>query len=314
MSQNRSSIALRMNGNEMPQIIECVPNFSEGRDKAVIDQLVFAVKSVPEVQLLHQTSDADHNRTVLTFAGEPYAVVEAAFRTVKIASEMIDLQSHEGEHPFIGAADVVPVVPVNNISMEECVHYAHVLGERIGSDLNLPVFMYEYAATRDENRNLAEIRRGGYSGLKQRLTADPPFVPDYGPCELGKAGAVVVGARDILIAFNVFLKTSDVEVAKVIASRIRERDGGLPFVKALGFLVDGRAQVSMNLTNYRVTPPHVAVQAVKELAEEQGVEVAESELIGLLPEEAVMMAARHALGLPSLDDNRILDRLIRKTD
>ena len=295
----------------MPQIIECVPNFSEGRDRAVIDQLVAAVKSVPDVRFLHQTSDEDHNRTVLTFAGEPIPVVEAAFRAIKVASERIDLSRHEGQHPFVGAADVVPLVPIQNVTMQACAEYAHVLGRRVASDLKLPVFMYEEAATRKDCRNLADIRKGGYAGLNQRMQADPPFTPDYGPNVLGPAGAVVIGARDFLIAFNIFLQTDDVMIAKAIASRIRERDGGLPKVKALGLLVDGRAQVSMNLTNYRITPPHVVVEAVTQLAHKYGVEVAESELIGLMPEAAILAAAQQALGLPQLSPNQVLEKALQ---
>lgn len=295
----------------MSQIVECVPNFSEGRNRATIEQLVAAVKSVPDVRFLHQTSDEDHNRTVLTFAGEPKVVLEAAFRAIKVASELIDLRQHAGQHPFVGAADVVPLVPIQNITMQECVDHAHALGKRVASDLNMPVFMYEEAATRADCCNLADIRKGGYGGLKQRMQAKQPFTPDYGPNQLGPAGAVVIGARDFLIAFNIFLNTHDVSIAKAIATRIRERDGGLAKVKALGLLVDGRAQVSMNLTDYRVTPPHVVVAVVTRLAQEIGIEVAESELIGLMPEAAVLAAAQHALGLPHLLPNRILENVLQ---
>lgn len=295
----------------MSQIIECVPNFSEGRDRAVIEQLVAAVKSVQNVRFLHQTSDEDHNRTVLTFAGEPSPVIEAALRAIRVASEHIDLSQHEGQHPFVGAADVVPLVPIQSITMQACAEYAHVLGQRVASDLKLPVFMYEEAATREDCRNLADIRKGGYAGLNQRMQANPPFTPDYGPNKLGAAGAVVIGARDLLIAFNIFLQTDDVTIAKAIASRIRERDGGLPKVKALGLLVDGRAQVSMNLTNYHITPPHVVVKAVRQLAHEYDVEIAESELIGLMPEAALLAVAQQALGLPQLMPNQVLENALR---
>jgi glutamate formiminotransferase len=239
----------------MSQFIECIPNFSEARRPDVVDKIVAAIQSVEGAKLLDRSSDLDHNRTVLTFAGTPAAVEEAAFRAIRQAADLIDLNEHKGEHPRIGATDVVPFVPLAGVSMEECVLLARRLGERVGSELRIPVYLYEYAATRPERTNLENLRKGQFEGLREEIQSNPDRKPDFGPARLGSAGATVIGARDPLIAFNVYLTTSDVEIAKKIARAIRQSSGGLRYVKALGLFVEERAQVSINLTNYRRDDP-----------------------------------------------------------
>src|SRR6266508_4788990 len=220
------------------QLIECIPNFSEARRPEVIDQVVAAIQSVSEVKLLDRSSDLDHNRTVLTFAGPPFAVEEAAFRAIRTASELIDLNNHKGEHPRIGATYVVPFVPLSGASMDDCIAMAKRIGERVGNELSIPVYLYEAAATRPERANLENIRRGQYEGLKADIESDPERVPDYGPARVGTAGATVIVARNPLIAVNVYLTTADVDIAKKIAKAIRHSSGGLRNVKALGLLVE----------------------------------------------------------------------------
>ncbi|MGA9349253.1 MAG: glutamate formimidoyltransferase [Anaerolineae bacterium] len=291
----------------MRKIVECVPNFSEGRRKEVIDQIAEAIAIVPDVHVLDVQSDADHNRTVVTFVGEPEAVEEAAFRGVGKAAELIDMNLHRGEHPRIGAADVVPFVPIKNVTMGDCVAIARRVGERVGRELGIPVYLYEEAATRPERRNLAEVRQGEYEGIKAEIETNPERAPDFGPQHLGKAGATAIGARPPLIAFNVYLGTDDVEVAKAIARAVRHSSGGLRYVKALGLLVKGKAQVSMNLTDYRQTPVHRVVEMIRREAERYGVAVIESELIGLIPNEALVEAAKFYLQLDGLSSDQILE-------
>ncbi len=286
-------------------LIEAVPNFSEGRRTDVIDELTAAIQA-PEVQLLHRASDWDHNRTVLTIAGPPQAVLRGLFKAIEVAIVRIDLGRQQGAHPRLGAADVVPLVPIRNISLDECVVLARQLGRQIGNELDLPVYLYAAAATRPERRNLADIRRGEYEALRQEIHR-PARLPDFGPAKIGPAGAVIVGARSFLIAFNVFLRTADVAVAKAIARQIRESSGGLPAVKALGLLVDGQAQVSMNLVDFLTTPPHAVVEAIQREAIHLNTEIDRSELIGLIPQDAVLAAAASALLLPDLTTDRILE-------
>src|SRR5512141_2966423 len=273
------------------QLIECIPNFSEARRPEVIDQIVAAIESVSEVRVLDRSSDLDHNRTVLTLAGPPFAVEEAAFRAIRTASELIDLDSHTGEHPRIGAADVVPFVPLSGVSMDDCIAMAKRLGERVGNELGIPVYLYEAAAMRPERVNLEYIRKGQYEGLKDEIESNPERRPDYGPAKLGTAGATVIGARNPLIAFNVYLTTDDVNIAKKVAKAIRHSTGGLRYVKGLGLLVDGRAQVSMNLTNFHETPLARVVETIRREAERYGVAIHHSELVGLIPQEALVDAA-----------------------
>jgi len=279
-------------------IIESVPNFSEGRRPVVIQALLEAIQA-PGVMLLNWSSDYDHNRTVITVAGPPATVMEGLLRATAVAAQEIDLFTQRGVHPRLGATDVIPIIPLQNITLAECVQLAQTLGERIGSELALPVYLYEAAATRPERRNLADVRRGEFEQLVTEI-ALPHRQPDYGPSQVGPAGAVIVGARPFLIAYNIFLQSADLTLAKTIARSIRERDGGLPAVKALGLLVQGQAQVSINLVDYLRTPLHMVFDRVNQLAAHYGVTVERSELIGLLPQDVLIQAAAHYLRLPDL--------------
>jgi len=289
------------------QLIECIPNFSEARRPEVIDQIVASITSVEGTRLLDRSSDLDHNRTVLTFAGSPDAVEEAAFRAIRTAAELIDLNNHTGEHPRVGATDVVPFVPLSNVTMETCIALAKRLSRRVGDELNIPVYLYEQAATRPERANLENIRHGEYEGLKEEIATNPDRQPDYGPSELGPAGATVIGARKYLIAYNVYLTTDDVEIAKKIAKAIRHSSGGLRYVKALGLLVEGRAQVSMNLTDYKKTPIALVVETIRREAVRYGVGIHHSELVGLIPQEALVDASVWYTQLDAFDKEQILE-------
>ncbi|MBC8448435.1 MAG: glutamate formimidoyltransferase [Chloroflexi bacterium] len=291
----------------MQKIVECVPNFSEGRRQPVIDAIAAAIGSVDGVRVLDVQSDADHNRTVVTFVGGPEAVAEGAFQSIATAAQLIDLDHHRGEHPRIGAADVVPLVPVRGVAMEECVALARQLGQRVGEKLRIPVYLYEEAATRPERRNLADVRRGEYEGLKEEIRTNPDRAPDFGPARLGPAGATVIGARPFLIAYNVFLTTGDVEIARQIARALRHSSGGLRYVRALGLLVAGKAQVSMNLTDFRHTPVHRVVEMIRREAARHGVAVERSELIGLIPQQALLDAAQWYLQLDGFTPDQVLE-------
>ncbi len=292
----------------MDRIVECVPNFSEGRRAEVVDAIVRAM-AIAGVKILDREMDADHNRSVITLAGEPAAVEDAAFRGIQTAARLIDLDAHRGEHPRIGATDVVPFVPVRGVTMDDCVAMARRLGERVARELDIPVYLYERAATRPERRDLAYLRRGEYETLKQEIATNPDRAPDFGPKRVGKAGATVIGARQFLIAYNVNLATSDVNIAKEIAAVIREKSGGLLSVKAKGFLLREKniAQVSMNLTDFTVTGMLTAFDVVKQEAAKRGVQVVESELIGLMPLEALMQIGAQALALPRLSARQIVE-------
>jgi glutamate formiminotransferase len=279
-------------------LVECIPNFSEGRRSDVIAQITSAAKTAP-VHILDVSSDADHNRTVVTIAGAPEAVLHAAFAMCAAAARLIDLDMHYGVHPRIGATDVIPFVPLHDITLDACVELARQLGRRIADELGLPVYLYEAAALRPERRNLAAIRRGGYEALKTAIETDPDRTPDYGAPKLGRAGAVAVGARMPLIAFNAYLNTDDVQTARTIAESIRESGGGLKYVKALGLLVGGQAQVSMNLTDYRQTGLFAVMQALIREAARHGAAVERTELVGLIPQAALINYAVDALGLPA---------------
>lgn len=294
-------------------LIECVPNFSEGRDLEKVRAIVDAVRSVSGARLLAHESDSDHNRSVVTFAGPPEAVLEAAVRAVGKAAEVIDLTAQTGEHPRIGAADVVPLVPLRGVSMEECAALAHRLGERIWAELRVPVYFYEAAAKRDDRRRLEQVRKGQFEGLREEVKWNADRRPDVGGPDLHPtAGAAVVGARKILIAYNINLRTADLEVARAIAKKIRTSSGGLPCVKAVGLMLHsrGQAQVSMNLTDYEQTPVHVVFEAVRAEAARHGVAVAGSELIGLWPRAVLERAAEHFLQMENYRPGRLLeDRL-----
>jgi glutamate formiminotransferase/formiminotetrahydrofolate cyclodeaminase len=275
-------------------LVECVPNFSEGRDPAVIDALRAALVSVPGVQLLDVQTDASHNRSVFTLVAPPAAVVDAALAAMRVATERIDLTTHRGEHPRMGATDVVPFVPVADITMEECVALARGLGERAAKQLDIPVFLYARAATRPDRVLLPDVRKGEFEGMRGRM-----LEPDFGPNRVHPtAGATAIGARPFLVAYNVYLDTPDVAIAKTIAKQIRTSSGGLPAVQASGFQVDGLAQVSMNLLDIDITPPATVFRAITALAAKHEIEVTKSELVGLIPERAIISAANAALKLP----------------
>ena len=280
-------------------IIECVPNFSEGRDPVIVNAIAQAVAAVPGVSLLDRTSDSDHNRSVLTFAGKPDAVAEGAFQAVREAIAKIDLTKHAGVHPRIGAADVVPLVPVEGITLEECAAHAAQLGERIWTELHLPVFLYEAAARRPECKRLENVRRLAPAG----------FPPDLGNGRHPTAGASVVGARRFLIAWNINLRTTDVAFAREIARSIRESSGGLPAVKSIGLPLEsrGQAQVSINLVDFERTPLYVVFDAVKKRCDERGVAIAGSELIGMIPAAALRSSEGHDLQWENFRPDLILE-------
>ncbi len=291
----------------MTQLIECVPNFSEGRRTEVIQAIAESIRAVAGTQVLNISSDVDHNRTVITFVGDAAAVEAGAFAAIAKAAELIDLDQHRGEHPRLGATDVVPFIPIREATMDDCVAIAKRLGERVGRELNIPVYLYESAAARPDRENLENVRRGEYEGLKEEIGLHPDRKPDYGPSQVGKAGATIIGARQFLIAYNVYLNTSDVNIAKKIAKAVRHSSGGLRFVKGLGLLVEGQAQVSMNLTDFTRTPVHRAVELVRREAMRYGVSVARSELVGLIPQSALVDAAQWYLQLDGLSADQILE-------
>jgi glutamate formiminotransferase / formiminotetrahydrofolate cyclodeaminase len=293
----------------MPQpILECIPNYSEARRPDVVEAIMSSITSVEGVALLDRHSDLDHNRTVLTFVGPPVAVEEAAFRSIAKAAELINLDHHTGEHPRIGATDVVPFVPISGLTMQDCVQIANHLGQRVGVELNIPVYLYEEAATRPERTNLENLRRGQYEALKQEMGVKPERDPDFGPKAVGPAGATVIGARQPLIAYNVYLANDDVSIAQKIARAIRYSSGGLRYVKALGLLVEGRAQVSMNLTNFHKTPVALVVETIRREAARYGVSIHHAELVGLIPQAALVDAAVWYLQLDQFSPEQILEQ------
>ena len=295
---------------DVDRIVECVPNFSEGRSQTTVRALVDAVESVPGVWLLDQTMDRDHHRSVLSFAGEPDAVAEAVFRAIRVATDLIDLRKHKGVHPRVGATDVVPFLPLRGATMQDCIHLAKRLGQRVGTELEIPVFLYEQAALHRDHAPLESVRRGGLQGLAFRMASDPDWTADFGPLRLHEtAGAIVIGARPPLIAFNVNLRSTDLALARSIAKDIRQSNGGLSHLKAIGVALASRqlVQVAMNLTDYVITPIHVALEAVRTRAAEQGVAVAGSEVIGLVPQAALVQAAAHSLALEQFDSTQVLE-------
>lgn len=295
-------------------LVECVPNFSEGRDRATIEQLRTAIVAVSGVKLLDVQTDASHNRSVFTFVAPPAAALEAAFAAMLVARDRIDLTKHTGEHPRMGATDVVPFVPVAGVTMDECVALARQLGERVGRELGIPVFLYAKAAARPERERLPDIRKGEFEGLRERIGKDAGADPDFGPKRIHPtAGATAIGARPFLVAYNIYLDTADVGIAKDIAKQIRTSSGGLPAVQASGFEVDGLAQVSMNLLDIDVTPLATVFLAVKGAASERGVGVKKSEIVGLIPERAIIGAAGAALNLPDPADH-LLEAKIRQAE
>ena len=291
----------------MSTLVECVPNFSEGRDKVKVDAIVAAMK-MDGVYLLDREMDADHHRCVITLVGEREAIQEAAIRGVGRAAELIDLNQHRGAHPRMGAADVVPFIPIEGISIEDCVAMARHAGEQIWKRYQIPVYLYEAAATTPERQNLENIRRGQFEGIRDEIATNPARRPDFGePRVHPTAGATVVGARKFLIAYNVFLNTPDVEIAKKIAKAVRFSTGGLRFVKGAGFLVRGLAQVSMNLTDFEQTPVHRVFEFVKREAARFGVMPVSSEIVGLIPKKALEQAAEWFLQVENFDSSLILE-------
>jgi glutamate formiminotransferase len=291
----------------MSTLVECVPNFSEGRDKTKVDAIVDAMK-MPGVYLLDREMDSDHNRSVITLVGEREAIQEAAICGVGKASEVIDLNTHTGAHPRMGAADVVPFIPIEGVTIEDCVAIANRVGEEIWKRYKIPVYLYESAARIPERQGLENIRRGQFEGIRAEIATNPARRPDFGdPCVHPTAGATVVGARKFLIAYNVFLNTPDVEIAKKIAKAVRFSSGGLRFVKGAGFLVRGLAQVSMNLTDFEQTPIHRVYELVKREAARYGVTPLSSEIVGLIPKKALEQATEWFLQVENFDSSLILE-------
>ncbi len=298
------------------RLVECVPNFSEGRRPEILDEIVGAMTAVEGVRLLDKEMDADHNRAVVTIIGDPDVVLEGVFRGIEKARDLIDLTKHEGEHPRMGATDVCPFVPVSEVTMDECVELAKRLGERVGRELDIPVFLYEAAATRPTRQNLAKVRRGQFEGLRDEIGTNPAKEPDFGPNKIHPtAGATAIGAREFLVAFNINLGTDDITIAKRIAKSIRHAGGGLRYVKAMGFEIKDRGivQVSMNMVHYKGTPLFRVFQMVKSEAERYGVPIIGSEIVGLVPLDALIDCADFFLRLEDFDRDLILEnRLSQK--
>lgn len=294
---------------KIEKIIECVPNFSEGKNQKVIDAILRSISKIEGIKVLDVNCDKDHHRSVITFIGCPKNVINAAFACTKMAAKLINLNKHKGVHPRIGATDVIPLIPIKNVTYKECVKYAEILGKLIGAELKIPVYLYEKAARFFERKNLANIRNIGYETLKKEIKKNVYRKPDFGPLSLGKAGAVAIGVRKFLIAFNVNLKSKDLEIAKKIAFVIREENGGLKNVKALGLKLGSRGfvQVSMNLTDYEKTSPLKAFKFIEKEAKKYKVQILESELVGLVPKEAMPRNAKRVLKIRGLKSHQIVD-------
>lgn len=291
----------------MSKLIECVPNFSEGRRPEVVEAIAEAIRKTPGAHLLDHSADEDHNRSVMTFVGGPEAVEAAAFAAIAKAAELIDMTQHQGGHPRLGATDVVPFVPVRGATMNECVAIAKRLGQRVGEELSIPVYLYEAAATRPDRVNLADIRRGEYEKLRDEIGSNPNRAPDFGPVRVGSAGATVIGARPFLVAYNIYLHNATVEVANQIAKAMRHSNGGFRYVKAMGLEVEGMAQISMNLTDFTRTPIYRVQEAVRREAERYGATIHFAELVGMVPQQALVDAARWYLQLDRMSDDQIIE-------
>lgn len=275
----------------MAKLVECVPNFSEGRRPEVLDAICAAITSVDGITLLDKEMDADHNRAVVTFVGHPNVVVDAAFLGYQKAAELIDMQTHTGEHPRMGACDVCPFIPLSDVTIEDAIELANKLGKRVGEELQIPVYLYEDARTKASRRNLAKVRQGEYEGIRDSIETDPARKPDYGPAKMNlKAGSTAIGVRFPLVAFNVYLDTNKKWIADKIADAVRSLKGGYRFVKALGFEIKERdqVQISMNLVEYTKTPIFRVVETIKSEAARYGVNVTSSEVIGLVPNDAML--------------------------
>jgi len=291
----------------MQKIVECVPNFSEGRRREVVQQIADAINAVDGAKVLDFSLDADHNRSVVTFVAPPETVGDAAFEAMAKAAELIDMTQHTGAHPRMGATDVVPFIPIKGVTMDDCVAIAKAVGQRVGDELGIPVYLYENAATRPERQNLANVRRGQYEGIRDSIATDPARTPDFGPAKMGTAGATAIGARQFLVAYNVYLTTSNVDIAKKIAKAVRHSSGGLRFAKAMGLEVDGKAQVSMNLTDFTRTPIFRVVELIRREAARYGVGIESSELIGMIPQQALVDAAVWYLQLDGFSPEQVLE-------
>lgn len=295
------------------KMVECVPNFSEGRRKDVVDDIVRSISAVESVRILDVEMDENHNRCVVSFTADQSFAVEAVFRGIKKASELIDLNKHKGEHPRFGSADVVPFIPLSGSSMDDCVKLARDLGKRVGDELHIPVYMYGEAAILENRKNLEDIRNKNfqYEQLKESIT-DPKWKPDFGPSSVGKEGATIIGSRDFLVAYNVNLNSTDLSAGKKIAKALRAKDGGLTFVKALAFFLEDKkkVQISMNLTNFRKTPIYRAFEMVRIEASRYGITVAESEVIGLVPMDAMIEVSRFYLQLNEFKTEQILEKKV----
>jgi glutamate formiminotransferase/glutamate formiminotransferase/formiminotetrahydrofolate cyclodeaminase len=297
----------------MNRLVECVPNFSEGRNPETVRLIADSIATVESACVLDTHIDADHNRSVITFVATPEEVVRAAVNAVRRASQLIDMRAHQGEHPRLGATDVLPFVPVRGVTMDDCVALAHQAGEVIAHELGIPVYYYEQAALRTDRVNLEDVRRGALELLREQITTNPQRAPDAGLPQVHEtAGAIAVGARPFLIAFNVILRSSNSAIARQIARKIRARNGGLPFVKALGFRLHTRAlvQVSMNLVNYQVTGMTEAYEAVRREAEALGIEIQGAEIVGLVPRDALDRDAAYFPKLEDFSDAKILEHQI----
>jgi glutamate formiminotransferase len=295
-------------------LVECVPNFSEGRKTETVERLAQAISSVPSACVLDTHIDPDHNRSVITFVAAPEMVVAAAFGAVRLAAELIDMRQHQGVHPRLGATDVLPFIPISGVTMDDCVELAHTAGERIARELSIPVFFYERAALKPDRVNLEDVRRGALELLREQIAVKPERTPDLGPLMVHEsAGAIAVGARPFLIAFNVNLKSRDVSLARAVARVVRARHGGLPFVKALGFELStrGLVQVSMNLVNYEITGMARAYDAVRNEAARMGVEVFSTEIVGLVPKKALDTEAEYFKKLENLTADKILENRLQ---
>jgi glutamate formiminotransferase / formiminotetrahydrofolate cyclodeaminase len=291
----------------MQKIIECVPNFSDGRRPEVCNAIAGAIRAVPGTHVLDVSADPDHNRTVITFVGTPSAVVEGAFQAIAKAAEHINLHEHEGEHPRIGATDVCPFIPVRGVTVDECIELARTVGRRVGHELGIAVYLYGAAASRPDRVKLSQIRRGEFELWHKEIGSNPDREPDFGPAVAKPWGATVIGVRPFLIAYNIFLNSDDVEVARAIARAVRFSSGGLRHVQAMGFLVEGQAQVSMNLTDFNHTPIHRVQELVRREAAHYGLTIARAELIGLAPQKAFLEAATWYLQVDNMEDDQILE-------
>ena len=291
--------------------VECVPNFSEGRNRGKVEQIVEAISSVAGVKILDMELDENHNRSVVSFTVDVEHAVEAAFAGIAKASQLIDLNRHSGEHPRFGASDVIPFIPLTGTTIEDCVRLSRELGKKVGEELHIPVYMYGDAALIESRRNLENIRSKGFQFEELRASiSEPAWKPDFGPAQVGSAGASIIGARDFLIAYNINLNTQDMSIGKKIAKALRAKDGGFTFVKALAFFLEDKkmVQISMNLTNYRKTPIHRVFELVKLEASRFGVSVVESEVVGLVPLEAMIETAKFYLQLNGFKGDQILER------